>query len=263
MSQQDHEPNVAVDGNSLQLDIMHSLTEPILLLTTYTLAPGRSTEEKPLTAQPHKHLDPKFASGWNKLSDELKVHILAYIVISDEPIDRENKWGSTLGGNKDLISYCSMAPDIAGLAREIFYSHNTFHIGAQRYVHDENNGHLVRRCLDLPHPSARPLIRTLKVSVHIAGSELKDLQNIAHGISGFSALQYVKVIVDIRSWNGMKFCNNDFTRARNLISSFFRGGIFFDCEGELEIIEAERWPELDSDVVKTVKRNVVFNCAKV
>ncbi|KAF2635717.1 hypothetical protein P280DRAFT_522837 [Massarina eburnea CBS 473.64] len=207
----------------------------------------KATAEELLTVQPHKILDPEFAVGWNKLPDELKVRILTYNVICEDKVSFNDQWGYTMGGNKDIISYCLMTPEIATLAREIFYSKNIFHVKALPLF--EWIGE--RRTLPLPPRSSLGLIRRLEVAVRVIGWEFTKLRKLTDGRWGFHNLQHIKLTVDLTQHPGIPYSE---------IPCILGDGLFIQCDGEVDFVGMDIWSFPGSQLIAIIKTKFFFNC---
>ncbi|KAF2033349.1 hypothetical protein EK21DRAFT_109145 [Setomelanomma holmii] len=141
-------------------------------------------------------LTPAFALGWSKLPIELKTQILRHRLVSPIGISSSLTWKYitntmpttrhvTLAGR--LRRHLAMGNDIASLAREVYYKHNTFII--------RTSGEGLRYRVSLPPRSTRSLIRSLCIQVYLSSSNWDVLQRLAAGKYGFDELRHVTVHV--------------------------------------------------------------------
>jgi hypothetical protein len=160
-----------VDGR----EILISATAPILIT-----AP---TEPVQLKIEPSEFcLGPDFVRGWQKLSDELKLHILRFNLVVDVPVGIYDD---------DLIDrlrmHLAMGGDIAALSRELFYKENRFKLHLMTW-------------LSLPHPSARPLIRNIELDTILHGTFWKALQKFARDVKDIYSFESLTTFKIRFSW---------------------------------------------------------------
>ncbi|KAF2875698.1 hypothetical protein BDV95DRAFT_603107 [Massariosphaeria phaeospora] len=171
-------------------------------------------------------LGPDFARGWNTLPDELKVSVLSFNLTFKESI-RE------IDAKELFLRHLCMTPEIAGLAKKIYYSTNAFRLMVRQFR--------------FPKPSLAKFIRHLQLETD--DFEFSTLQYTAkHCTTRLPNLQSIKII---------------FT-CLNRLSAFPRRGInqgdyvtdvgrlfpeitTFHCKGEVVVEGAARIRELDRD----------------
>lgn len=200
---------------------------------------------------PSQPLDTSFATGWTKLPTELKVQILSYNLAFRDTVDRYEK--NVLPA---LDHHLRISPEIADLAKEIFYGQNTFRIPRH---HTRPSGR------DL-FPIACELIRKIVVDVILGFyTDWETLSMISKGSHGLSNLRYVNVVVNCR---GAMFSPiNDDTIARLLgrIHDSCDESIVFKCKGEFtfagRLWQSDNTPSITDGIQKVealVRSKVVF-----
>jgi len=203
---------------------------------------------------PSLPLDFAFATGWEKLPTELKVHILSYNLTFPGKVDLYES--NVLPA---LDHHLRISPEIADLAKEIFYCQNTFRI---------------RR--NLRRPSGRPLfpvayglIRKIVVDV-IMGSytDWETLSMISKGSHGLSNLRYVNVVINCRGVSWSPLNDDSITQLLGWIPDSCDESIVFKCKGEVTLTD-RLWqsgniPSITDGIQKVealVRSKVVFEDA--
>ncbi|KAF1958223.1 hypothetical protein CC80DRAFT_503009 [Byssothecium circinans] len=81
------------------------------------------------TIAPAAPLGSEFADGWKKLPDELKLKVLAHNLVDAEPLSAERcklEGEHMADVTTNLYHHLRTTPEIAALAKEVFYTENTF-----------------------------------------------------------------------------------------------------------------------------------------
>jgi hypothetical protein len=162
-----------------QPPVVH-LTSPIAIATGSELHVTRNSASS--------QFGPGFVREWDKLPNELKVHILRFnlvedgcgVRVDDDPVSEVPR---------RLLDHLAMGGDITLLSREVFYKENRFILWLIRC------GRWTAR-LTLPHPSARPLIRTISLTTSLDVMDWKTLQKFAReakNVYGFRNLTTVVI----------------------------------------------------------------------
>lgn len=204
---------------------------------TLTSLPRTATRSVPrLHFAAKDNLDSRFAEGWKKLPDELKVRILRYNLTVDEPIHYCRTTGGWPWGQVLLPHYLLMPLEIAGIAHEVFYKTNTFFLKPGR-----SNASF--RYPNLPN---NQYVRRLVFQVKPERPHWKYVPKLASGEYGFANLDYVQIQLD---WTA--------PRENPLLSLLYlaRQKAVFKCDGDLEFVY---WHEpgmrvYDSDTEKLLE----------
>jgi hypothetical protein len=136
-----------------------------------------------------------FARGWHKLPNELKTTILAFNLVCHPVIIHR----SALGDPGDVSSYghqLRSTPEIAQLAREIYYTKNTFRL--KKIVRKEHTGHGRRtriHCFAYPTHCPNVLIRSLEIHCGLVQSYCTHLRRLARSDYDFQNLCSIKIEV--------------------------------------------------------------------
>jgi len=129
---------------------------------------------------PTRPLNSKFALGWAKLPDELKILVLESNLKCIEAIVGFNQESQL-----SLLHHLLMSPEIAGLAKEIYYTSNSFQVTISQSMFSP---------MRYPGLMANYLVRRLKIDLSLGGLTLwPKLQRMANGSLGFANLEYVEV----------------------------------------------------------------------
>ncbi|KAF2249524.1 hypothetical protein BU26DRAFT_565169 [Trematosphaeria pertusa] len=137
-----------------------------------------------------------FVKGWHKLPDELKLQVLEHNVLVSGLIGGSAQPDQVK--EKHLFPYLRMTPEIAALAKEIFYTKNAFAINRTSGFPHSPFGLDDGPCY-LSYPK-RPLSDQLRfvtfaTSMHQADFDL--LARLANGEFGFRNLQHVTILYNI------------------------------------------------------------------
>jgi hypothetical protein len=120
-----------------------------------------ASARKAVTIVPSDCLGHDFACRWHKLSDELKVHILQFNLISEDPVE----YGTTLSAvERRLHKHLAMGPEIASLSQEIYYKENTFRFYSWYFLGEYEFAYL-------PSVETRPFIRNVELCLCVQGSD--------------------------------------------------------------------------------------------
>ncbi|KAF2634734.1 hypothetical protein P280DRAFT_511720 [Massarina eburnea CBS 473.64] len=113
------------DGRGIYEQMLIAAKTPLLIV-----ASGRG-----LVCSTTQDLGPKFAAGWNKMPDELKLRILGFALIKEEDINYDHGANVPLGWARFkrtlLYKFLKSTPDIARLTTEAYYSNNS----VQLHIH--------------------------------------------------------------------------------------------------------------------------------
>jgi len=169
---------------------------------------------------PSLPLDSSFATGWNKLPTELKVQILSYNLSFPETIDR-----CDTNILQVLDHHLRISPEIAGLAKEIFYCQNTFRIRLKPML--SHHG--------LPlFPIAHKSIRKIVVEVNMVSfTDWKTLSWVSKGNAGLSNVRHVSVVVNCRGAVFSPLIDDIIAWLLGRIHDSCDESIVFKCKGEL------------------------------
>ena len=141
-----------------------------------------------------------FSQGWRSIPDELKVKILSYVLITDDPIEHYDVAPNILATKrlsdnpncfKDMLSLSIGAPETKIMAQEIFYGKNTFHLRLLNdYVYIPTSGvnDYIQNIVIFWGPRNRP----------VNGWIWGVLRDLSGGQYGFRSLQVVKIAFDLR-----------------------------------------------------------------
>jgi hypothetical protein len=154
------------------------------------LAPIRLRSKHKLVI--HPPFTKAFAPAFNNLPDELKVMILKHNLILNVVVSDYNtvSW--------HLLPYLRMTPKIAALAQEIFYKDNNFQAQISPLGYDPSIDRAYRMKY-APQPINHS-IRHLYIDIEMCQDNLDKLTNLANGMYGFSALQIIKISVDVAAF---------------------------------------------------------------
>jgi hypothetical protein len=167
-----------------------------------------------------------FATGWTKLPVQLKLRILAANLTFPDPIS-SGPWAS----QHVLYHHLSLTPEIATLAKEVYYGSNVFRI--RRYSTPLGNGRVfASNAIDLPPAQDRHLIRRLAYQFVLLppSYDLTLMRELSLQEKGFTNLQHV-VLVGLR---------HPAPRERRRLALQYRkattipASIQFECKGRIE-----------------------------
>jgi hypothetical protein len=131
---------------SQEFQVLIPATSPILLTAPTTMWLDRSD-----------NLGPDFVRRWDKLPEEIKMHILSFNLVLEDREDTCDNGVDEVTLQDDLCSHLAMGPEIARLAYEVYYTQNVFLL----LVIIEP----MEWPLSLSPRPARPLIREVRVEV--------------------------------------------------------------------------------------------------
>jgi hypothetical protein len=172
------------------------------------------TAQNKITLSPATPLGQTFGQLWKMLPTELKYEILRYNLVIEGPYGRWRSWSALeekrwkdakLFPSKDAkdradeekrheksqMKYFAMGPEIAPLARRVFYENNNFSIGA---MFRDNMSAYTTSGFRAPNMAVRPWIKHVTVDIHLNWSDWESLQSLAEGDNGFENLKTVHII---------------------------------------------------------------------
>jgi len=192
-----------------------------------------ATSELATTAE----LGPDFACGWSNLSEQLKARILSTNLTVACAIDANDFQGATDDmppAHKFYFDCLRATPEIAALAKQIFYGSNTFKV--QPIQTAQTSGWRMA----YPHPDVRTSISRLALQVDLLGKRWKFVREFADRVhEDFHNIKYVKVIfVNTPSAaNGGKIWKDIWQTWRG----FARTSVSFPCKGRYVLPSAENF----------------------
>lgn len=246
-----------------QEEVMTQDTEPLRLFTPLHIPHGKSVSAvsqtpilvresaiiwaaTPIFIQPtssyginvelSENLGQDFATGRNNLPDELKVRILSYLLVFDHSLGERHSLLYWSAASNRLMSCLRSTPEIANLAREIFYSKNIFFLK----THDGCFPNL-----KYPPTAINHYIRRLEILASVRRGTWLYLKYLANGRYGFKNLQHLKLIFDLaavyvganpeQTWFGAP--DNEWSYPYNCegipLRRMLDSGVTFKCKGEL------------------------------
>jgi hypothetical protein len=272
--------NYAPDPESAIWESAHTITID-------ASTPFRVSASEAITIEPKGELGEAFAKGWEKLVEELKLHVLTPLLIPDgqipppwietdlaPAIDYE-LWNFPLA-RSTLFRYllCSKN-EIAYLVKETFYGQNTFRVGCNWISVQGGNmtthpGYFLR-----PLPPIAAHLRKIQYVMDLTRTEWKTLNDLAVKMYGFEKVRRVDVIVhldfakhdeDDWTWPGIMGSSMSWMgKARELV----RTQIVFHCNGSLGVyVPGEDYPQVVMaksqvrDVEKTLRSAIEFKPMK-
>ncbi|KAH6633788.1 hypothetical protein C7974DRAFT_412758 [Boeremia exigua] len=122
-------------------------------------------------------LGPAFAKGWSKLPSELKVEILAHNLV----IDPERGVSSFSDVRETFLEHLQMTPEIAELAKHVFYKMNVFNVAQIRNL---------RLVYAYPSSIFNGMIQKVMITVTDGWLVVSRIAQASHGLSG---LRHVSV----------------------------------------------------------------------
>jgi hypothetical protein len=209
---------------------------------------------------PTKPLERAFATGWCKLPGELKLQIIEANLVSAAAIDPQGSSSRTEAwmartqpcpSLAKLYHHLRMTPEIAELAKRIFYTSNTF---------------LLRtgwgRTFKYPKPAVNHQVRRLDVRVSLGDRrEWKKLVKLADGDYGFKDLRFIQVTLH---WGDVQWMYNgdaaNIEAFKDWLNARTNRNVQFQCHGTLAfkhkiILEARtRVPEAVQQRFETIMR---------
>ncbi|KAL1608006.1 hypothetical protein SLS60_002945 [Paraconiothyrium brasiliense] len=135
---------------------------------------------------PHRDLGSAFANGWNKLADEMKLHILSQNLRFDDCIAE-----SSHEEYKMLRHHLRMTPEIAVFSKEVFYSRNSMDL----------NGLDISDPLDaevaIPPQIAMPFVSRAQITVRLSrNNDWPVLFACFRILRKFPKFQYLRVVFE-------------------------------------------------------------------
>ncbi|KAF2106150.1 hypothetical protein BDV96DRAFT_675776 [Lophiotrema nucula] len=214
-------------------------------------------------------LGPSFARGWRALSDELRLKIFEFILVLERELRKDYsplKWGEPW--SQDLVALLACS-EVSQLARETFYSRNTFLVDAwaRPTVNDAfqqipfRHGQHLRRLHIRQQPmdetwllirtlaqclSCFPVLQKVKLSLPIAW--LSGWYTISR-LCDF--MQRNPVMLDVKSLK-VTFDHDDWAVARSLTKQFY-GSLTVDPEGSTSPTwtASKTWKTRDGKIVRS------------
>ncbi|KAF3036256.1 hypothetical protein E8E11_002599 [Didymella keratinophila] len=161
---------------------------------TLTLdAPVLISPTQPINIESAGVLSAGFARGWCRLPVELKLDILRHGVIRHSTIWPAN---ANRAMHDSLFSYLQMTPEIAALARQLYFAENSFVILAPQEEFTMFRG--------WPPSSVRSLLRKITLMTWLEPRDNTNIEAIADERLGLDSLAHVEVrcsvVKFVRSW---------------------------------------------------------------
>jgi hypothetical protein len=147
--------------------------------------PIRIRCDSKLTISPAGPATPGFVRGWLKLPTELKLQVLRHNLLFPSPI-----WPSNINTvtRRELLPYLRMTPDIAEIAKSVFYQENRFIM--QFSSSTPNSGSTLAR----PPMSVRPQLRRITFLTCLTSLDWHMLRMISRkDRAGFSGLFHLTI----------------------------------------------------------------------
>ncbi|KAF2114315.1 hypothetical protein BDV96DRAFT_647021 [Lophiotrema nucula] len=225
---------------------------PILLRPPYTepfgiqaATPIRLHNTGSIEVESTAPLDTRFVNGWNKLADELKVQILKHN-LGCRPI---HHYDARVKVNSKLLPHLQMSPDIARLAEETFYKHNTF-------VVTPYGSHWDRR-FAYPPRRVNTYIRRLSIVTDM-DSDWALLRKLARGDYGFENLRHVTLTYEFGTADTLLGLENGDDERRYLDEHWLSEPIVFHPEGEITLRGSWGEPEKDDELLELLRGRIKF-----
>jgi hypothetical protein len=124
-----------------------------------------------------------FARRWEKLSDELKIHILRFSLVFEKPVEYMTNHFAT---ERILHKHLAMGPEIASFSCEIYYQENAFRFNSIYAVGNYD-------FIDLPSAESRSLIRNVELVVCVEVTDWRFMQSMLADRRGFDHLQSLQI----------------------------------------------------------------------
>jgi hypothetical protein len=220
-----------------------------------------------ITLSPAAPLGQTFGRLWKMLPTELKYEILRYNLVTESPYGRwrslsayqEKRWEDSRmfraretkdrvdeaeRHEKPQVKYFAMGPEIAPLARRVFYENNNFSIGR---MFRDNMSSYTTTGFRAPNMAVRPWTKHVTVDIHLRWSDWESLHNLAEGDNGFENLKTVHIITrqigDVREY------------ILDLDEELY---VEFKCVGRIELRD-ERWsPAPPEDFLSKTRTLITF-----
>ena len=151
----------------------------------HAYTPVRIRSDSKLTISPAGPATPGFAKGWSKLPTELKLEILRYNLLYPSPL-----WPANINTviRRELFPYLRMTPDIAEVAKSVFYQENKF------VMQFTNSLHFPNSILAKPPISIRPQLRHITFQTRLCEFDWQILRAMSgKDRAGFTGLVHLKV----------------------------------------------------------------------
>ena len=185
-----------------------------------------------------------FMECWNKLPDELKVHVLSFRLAFDNLPSRCKVWGDMTSRTHLEYYHYLLKPfirttkDIFKLAQQVYYRDNCIVL---RSAESWTSAGPVR-FFAYPQPPVNRWLRTVQLQLHVNRDDWRFLQRMANIEYGFENLAYVDLIL---TWSSLDWCKDrhssyhvwetSFDHAK--MGDFFRNyvypGVYFKANGRL------------------------------
>ncbi|KAF1958169.1 hypothetical protein CC80DRAFT_546405 [Byssothecium circinans] len=186
-------------------------------------------------------LNERLRDGWKKLPAEMKEVLRCNLSFTKPIADPLGK------DNHHLLHHLRLTPKIASLAKKVFYSTNTFVLGAKRYTSHYRRGVLTPIKYDLRISGPNPVIRNMIRRVIAVMGGVEDfwprdwefLKKLSLGDLGYSGLQSVEVDTT-RSLRHMYFTIKRFDyRMEEVRGRYLAGTITFSCAGGIKQVRSD------------------------
>jgi len=151
----------------------------------HAYTPIRIRSDSKLTISPAGPATPGFARGWSKLPTELKLEILRYSLLYPSPL-----WPANINTviRRELFPYLRMTPDIAEMAKAVFYQENNFTMQFTNSLVFPNS------ILAKPPMSIRPQLRHITFQTRLCEFDWRLLRAMCgEDRAGFTGLVHLKV----------------------------------------------------------------------
>jgi hypothetical protein len=209
-------------------------------LTIWSTAPIHVTASSTIELASTAGLGTHFAHGWNKLSDELKARILVENLIMPRGIDVDDFHGASddcPAAFKAYLDCLRSTPEIAALAKQVFYSRNTFLICPT--LESPSSGQGTSWTVAYPHRDVCSSITRLAIQVGLfkkGWNFLRDFRDLV--MNSFANIKYVKII--LINWPGAA-TNPKSWQQFSQVSWEQRAAVTFACKGEFVLPSADRF----------------------
>jgi hypothetical protein len=157
-------------------------------LQIQALSPVHIYSEVPLKIIPAGPATARFAKGWLKLPNELKLAILRYNLLLPTSL-----WPANINTviRRELLPYLRTTSDIAELAQAVFYRENRFILqfsSLRAHPHPYSSSILAR-----PPVIIRPLLRRITFLTRLTSLDWRILQWIGELRAGFTNVMHLEV----------------------------------------------------------------------
>lgn len=151
----------------------------------HAYTPIRIRSDSKLTVSPAGPATPGFARGWRNLPTELKLEILRYNLLYPSPL-----WPANINTviRRELLPYLRMTPDVAEMAKAVFYQENNFTMQFTNSLVFPNS------ILAKPSMSIRPQLRHITFQTRLCEFDWQILRAMSgKDRAGFTGLIHLKV----------------------------------------------------------------------